>query len=111
MTRDPRIAVSMARLHPDKIALYERIHDEMTAEHAADVRTAYRRIDVYRLGDLLIMLTEQNAGPLPVPTAAEEARDRAWHASLAECFPEPWRPADPIFSLAVAGSEHSRRFG
>jgi hypothetical protein len=41
--------VRVARLHHDKIALYERIHDEMTAEHAAATRRAYERIDIYRL--------------------------------------------------------------
>lgn len=95
--------VHIAKLHRDKIALYERIHDEMTAEYAGINRVRHQRIDIYRLDDVLIMLTERQSGDFPEPTAVEEELDRRWHASLAECFAQPWELAEPIFMLSLAG--------
>jgi hypothetical protein len=95
--------VFIARLHPDKIALYEQIHDGMTQSHADSIRRGYEPLDIYRRGDLLVMLTERKPGPPPEPTAEEKATAERWHASLAECFAEFWQPADEIFSLVTAG--------
>jgi hypothetical protein len=51
------------------------------------------------------MLTETRPGPQPEATAADRERERRWHATLAECFAEPWRKAEPIFLLALAGTQ------
>lgn len=95
--------VFIARLHPDKIALYEQIHDSMTPPHADSIRRGYERLDIHRHGNLLVMLTERKPGPPPEPTPEETATAERWHASLAECFAEFWQPADEIFSLRTAG--------
>jgi hypothetical protein len=96
--------VHIAKLHHDKIALYERIHDEMTSEYAQINRGRHERIDIYRLDDVLIMLTERRAGEVPEPTELETEQDRRWHASLAECFAQPWQRAEPIFMLSLAAT-------
>jgi hypothetical protein len=101
--------IRVARLHPDRIALYEAIHDGMTAEHAAATRARYARIDIFRLGDILVMIVEPAAGPVLPPDAREQEMTRDWHACLAECFAEPWRVAAPIFCLAIAGALHGTR--
>ena len=95
--------VFIARLHPDKVALYEQIHDGMTEPHADSIRRGYDRLDIHRQGTLLVMLVERKPGPPPEPTAEDKATAERWHASLAECFAEIWQPADEIFSLATAG--------
>ena len=95
--------VFIARLHPDKVALYEQIHDGMTMAHANSIRRAYDRLDIHRQGLHLIMLVERKPGPPPEPTPEETAQAELWHASLAECFAEVWQPADMIFDLATAG--------
>jgi hypothetical protein len=103
--------VRIARLHPDRIALYEAIHDGMTAEHAAATRARFARIDIFRLDDLLVMITEPAREPAGPPDAREQQMVRDWHARLAECFAEPWRTAPPIFCLALAGSVPGLRPG
>lgn len=99
---EPVPLISMARLHRDKIALYEQIHNQMTLAHAEEIRQAYERLDIYRIDDQLIMIAQRRPDPPPA-TDEDAARAKAWHASLAACFAEPWRPADPIFILATAG--------
>ncbi|QDZ11356.1 hypothetical protein [Devosia ginsengisoli] len=103
MTAQPELQVFVCRLHRDKIALYEAIHDGMTPPHAANTRRGYDILDIYRLDDLLVMLTRRHAGPPVEPTEESKQQAARWHASLAECFAEPWRPAPIIFSLALAG--------
>ena len=93
----------IARLNPDKIALYEQIHDEMTAVHADSIRSNYHRLDIFRIDEVLIMLVERRPEPLSPATDEDKARGERWHASLAECFAEGWRPSELIFSLATAG--------
>ncbi|MNL68322.1 hypothetical protein D3C87_1930320 [compost metagenome] len=75
----------------------------MTPAHAANTRLGYDVLDIYRLDDLLVMLVRRHAGPSPEPTPEALEQAARWHASLAECFAEPWRTADRIFSLATAG--------
>ena len=101
---DSETQTFVARLHRDKIALYEQVHDGMTREHAMGNRKVYDRLDIYRLDDLLIMLVDRKPVPSAPPTEEDAERGRQWHATLAECFAEPWRLADPIFSLATAGT-------
>jgi len=109
MSEQPELQVFVCRLHREKIPLYEEIHDGMTADHAATTRRGYEILDIYRIDDLLVMLTRRHAGPNPLPTADGEAQAARWHASLAECFAEPWRRATQIFSLTTAGTELAKR--
>ncbi len=97
------LEVFSCRLHRDRIALYEAIHDGMTPAHAAGIRRGYECLDIYRLDDLLVMLTRRKP-EAPEPTAEDRERAAQWHASLAECFAEPWKKMPPIFLLATAGS-------
>lgn len=108
MTPLPELQVFTCRLHRDKIALYEQIHDDMTAEHAATTRRGYDVLDIYRHDDLLVMLTRRHAGPPSPPTEEGKAQAARWHAALAECFAEPWSPLPRIFSLATAGGDAAR---
>lgn len=104
MASQSELLVYVCRLHRDKIALYEQIHDGMTPRHAEVTRLGYEVLDIYRLDDQLIMLSRRPAGPQPEATEESKAFAAKWHAALAECFAEPWKQADPIFSLATAGS-------
>lgn len=105
MASQPDLGVFVCRLHRDKIALYEEIHNGMTPAHAATTRRGYDILDIYRLDDLLVMLTRRHAGPPAEQTEEGKQQAARWHASLAECFAEPWRPAPMIFSLATAVEE------
>ncbi len=100
----PQTQTFVARLHRDKIALYEQVHDGMTRDHAEGNRKVYDRLDIFRLDDLLIMLVDRKPEPSAPATEEDAERGRQWHATLEDCFAEPWRLADPIFNLDTAGT-------
>jgi len=74
--------------------------------HRLGVGASIGQNDVEAAGDMAAVAVLNEAWE---PTAADEERVRRWHVSLAECFAEPWRQADPIFLLALAGAHDAAK--
>lgn len=101
--RDADSEVFIARLHRDKIELYEQVHETMTRSNADAHRRRFTRLEIFRLDDMLVMIKHPEPGPEPEESVQVQAEQKRWRDTVGECFAEPWRPAKSIFDLTVTG--------
>lgn len=92
--------VLTARLKPDMIALYERLHAEMEPDrHRAMLAAGYRVLDIYRDGVLLVMLMDHRPEEASPGHAAEADGEDPWHEITGRCLEQGWHDLSRIFAL------------
>lgn len=94
----------IAKLKPDKVEAYERLHADQPAEIAARLADeGFVHLDIYRSGLSLFMTWEVDASLANPNRVVREEAEREWERLTGECFAEPWRQVPVIFKQ----SEHA----
>ncbi|WP_276353264.1 L-rhamnose mutarotase [Cohnella caldifontis] len=91
----------VATLREDKVGEYERLHDRLPAEIAAQLRDkGFVELNIYR-DDLTLYMTWETDPALAVPDrVVREQAEREWDRLTGDCFAESWRQVPPLFRLS-----------
>lgn len=98
----PTTQIKIATLHPDMIARYEQLHNEIPEQNLRHMREGgYCALRIFRHGTTLVMLAEFDEALMVSDRVVDEAAEVDWYQKTSECFATPWTDAPEIFRFAT----------
>lgn len=96
----PKTIVKIAKLHPDKVEFYQKLHDEipeLNKKHMQEAGIVSLRI--FREGLTLFMIVESDPALAVQGRYIDQAAEARWHELTGECFSQIWEDADEIYTF------------
>ncbi|WP_308635297.1 L-rhamnose mutarotase [Paenibacillus silvisoli] len=88
----------VAKLHPNKVDLYQQLHDEIPPANLKHMQEAgIVSLRIFREGSTLFMVVESDMA-LEMPNrVVDQAVEERWKTLTGECFAEFWQDAGEIY--------------
>lgn len=89
-----------ARLKPEMVGEYERLHAEIPAANCENMRrSGILALRIFRQGTTLIMTITRDLSIHPPPGSLDEQAETVWRLVTGPCFAEPWLEFPEIFTF------------
>ncbi len=90
----------IARLKPERIAEYEKLHDEIPGIIERMLREAgYAQLRIFREGVVLFMVLEHDEALAVPDRLIDDAAEAEWQRVTGACFEQFWQAAAEIYTL------------
>jgi sialidase-1 len=90
----------LAKLKPEMIAEYERLHDEIPAANCENMRkSGILSLRIYRQDETLVMTVERDLSINPPAGSLDEQAEIHWRLVTGPCFASPWQEFREIFTF------------
>jgi sialidase-1 len=90
----------LARLKPEMIAEYERLHNEIPAANCENMRkSGILALRIFRMETTLIMTITRDLSIHPPPGSLDEQAETGWRLVTGPCFAESWQEFPEIFTF------------
>jgi L-rhamnose mutarotase len=96
--------VYIATLLPDKVALYQELHDRIPEQIETNLKEkGIVSLEIYRSGLELCMIVRKNSGKAAVLKNVDLELERWWQSETGNCFETLWQQSSPIYHLEDKG--------
>jgi L-rhamnose mutarotase len=102
LKRKVKRVMNIATLHPDMIAEYERLHNQIPPQIVKNLsESGYTELRIYRQGTTLLMYMEWDEAAVVSDRVFDAAAEEEWQQVTGACFEKRWEEVPEIFSLTA----------
>jgi L-rhamnose mutarotase len=96
--------VYFATLLPDKVALYQELHDRIPEQIETNLREdGIESLEIYRSGLELCMIVRKISGKPAALRNVDPELELWWQSETGNCFETFWQLSSPIYHLESKG--------